>query len=79
MAVAVPSCHRATAAAQHVYAHCLRLIHFDWIASPSRLRARLQAQAKEVHGSNEWCARCMGPFLLLLLLLLLTCCRVIAV
>ena len=22
--------------AEHVYAHCLRVIHYDWIISPSR-------------------------------------------
>ena len=38
-----------------VYAHCLRVIHYDWIISPQRLKTRLDAVEKEhVHGSNMW-------------------------
>ena len=44
--------------APHVYAHCLRVIHYDWIVSPTRLAARLRAAKVEVHGSNEWA---IGP------------------
>ena len=44
--------------AEHVHAHCLRVIHYDWIVSPQRLQARLKAAAVEVHGSNEWA---IGP------------------
>jgi acyl-homoserine-lactone acylase len=40
--------------AADVYAHGLRTIHYDWIVSPSRLRARLARWDDEVHGSNEW-------------------------
>ena len=43
---------------EHVYAHCLRVIHYDWIVSPSRLQARLNAAKVDVHGSNEWA---VGP------------------
>ena len=45
-------------APEHVYAHCLRVIHYDWIVSPSRLQARLNAAKVDVHGSNEWA---VGP------------------
>jgi acyl-homoserine-lactone acylase len=40
--------------APHVYAHCLRVIHYDWIVSPTRLAARLRPAKVDVHGSNEW-------------------------
>jgi acyl-homoserine-lactone acylase len=39
---------------EDVYAHCLRVIHYDWIISPSKLDARLRRAAADVHGSNEW-------------------------
>ena len=45
-------------APEHVYAHCLRVIHYDWVISPARLAARLRAVDQNVHGSNEWA---IGP------------------
>ena len=43
---------------EDVYAHGLRVIHYDWIVSPRRLEGRLARWADEVHGSNEWA---IGP------------------
>ncbi|MDH4065927.1 MAG: penicillin acylase family protein, partial [Acidobacteriota bacterium] len=40
--------------AEDVYAHGLRVIHYDWIVSPRRLERRLARDDDEVHGSNEW-------------------------
>jgi acyl-homoserine-lactone acylase len=37
-----------------VYAHCLRVIHYDWIVNPSKLESRLKRADPDVHGSNEW-------------------------
>jgi acyl-homoserine-lactone acylase len=37
-----------------VYAHCLRVIHYDWIINPSKLENRLRRAEVETHGSNEW-------------------------
>ncbi len=39
---------------EDVYAHCLRVVHYDWIISPSKLAARLRRADADVHGSNEW-------------------------
>jgi acyl-homoserine-lactone acylase len=39
---------------EDVYAHGLRVIHYDWIVSPSRLETRLRRAEVETHGSNEW-------------------------
>src|SRR5262245_24459137 len=39
---------------EDVYAHCLRVIHYDWIVSPSKLDTRLRRANVESHGSNEW-------------------------
>ncbi len=39
---------------EDVYAHCLRVIHYDWIINPSKLDARLRRAEADVHGSNEW-------------------------
>jgi len=39
---------------EDVYAHGLRVIHFDWIVSPRRLEQRLTRYENDVHGSNEW-------------------------
>ena len=39
---------------EDVYAHCLRVIHYDWIINPSKLEARLRRAEPDVHGSNEW-------------------------
>jgi acyl-homoserine-lactone acylase len=44
--------------AEDVYAHGLRVIHYDWVVSPRRLEGRLQRWEDEVHGSNEWA---IGP------------------
>ena len=43
---------------EDVYAHGLRVIHYDWIVSPRRLEGRLARWEDEVHGSNEWA---IGP------------------
>lgn len=37
-----------------VYAHGLRVIHYDWIVSQRRLEGRLDRWEDEAHGSNEW-------------------------
>ena len=37
-----------------VYAHCLRVIHYDWIINPAKLQTRLRRAEVDVHGSNEW-------------------------
>ena len=37
-----------------VYAHCLRVIHYDWIVNPIKLEERLDRAAADVHGSNAW-------------------------
>ena len=39
---------------EDVYAHCLRVIHYDWIINPSKLDARLRRTEVDSHGSNEW-------------------------
>jgi acyl-homoserine-lactone acylase len=39
---------------EDVYAHCLRVIHYDWIINPAKLKARLTRAESDVHGSNEW-------------------------
>jgi acyl-homoserine-lactone acylase len=39
---------------EDVYAHCLRVIHYDWIINPTKLETRLRRAAVDVHGSNEW-------------------------
>jgi acyl-homoserine-lactone acylase len=39
---------------EDVYAHCLRVIHYDWIVNPSKLETRLRRANVESHGSNEW-------------------------
>ena len=35
-------------------AHGLRVIHYDWLVSASRVEARVKRAAIDVHGSNEW-------------------------
>ena len=40
--------------AEDVYAHCLRVIHYDWIINPAKLASRLLRAEAETHGSNEW-------------------------
>lgn len=44
--------------AADVYAHCLRVIHYDWIINPAKLQGRLARAEVETHGSNEWA---IGP------------------
>ena len=39
---------------EDVYAHCLRVIHYDWIINPAKLSTRLARADVETHGSNEW-------------------------
>ena len=39
---------------EDVLAHGLRVIHYDWLVSPSRMEARLKRAAADIHGSNEW-------------------------
>lgn len=39
---------------EDVLAHCLRVIHYDWIINPSKLETRLRRSTVETHGSNEW-------------------------
>src|SRR5262249_26338533 len=43
---------------EDVFAHCLRVIHYDWIINPAKLEARLKRAESDVHGSNEWA---IGP------------------
>lgn len=37
-----------------VMAHCLRVIHYDWLVNPTRVEARVKGAGIDVHGSNEW-------------------------
>lgn len=39
---------------EDVHAHCLRVIHYDWIINPRKLETRLNRRTAEVHGSNAW-------------------------
>ena len=39
---------------EDVMAHGLRVIHYDWLVSPSRIAARVKGAGVDVHGSNEW-------------------------
>jgi acyl-homoserine-lactone acylase len=39
---------------EDVYAHCLRVIHYDWIINPRKLEQRLARVDSDSHGSNEW-------------------------
>jgi acyl-homoserine-lactone acylase len=39
---------------EDVLAHGLRVIHYDWIVSPTKVQTRLRRGTAEVHGSNEW-------------------------
>ena len=39
---------------EDVLAHCLRVIHYDWLVSPSRVDMRVKRAAVEDHASNEW-------------------------
>ena len=40
--------------AEHVYAHCLRIIHYDWIVNPTKVRTRCSRAVQPPKGSNEW-------------------------
>jgi acyl-homoserine-lactone acylase len=39
---------------EDVLAHGLRVIHYDWLVSASKVEARVKRQAVENHASNEW-------------------------
>ncbi len=39
---------------EDVLAHGLRVIHYDWLVSPSKIETRLRRENPETHGSNEW-------------------------
>jgi acyl-homoserine-lactone acylase len=39
---------------EDVLAHCLRVIHYDWLVSRSKVDTRVKNATVEVHGSNEW-------------------------
>ena len=40
--------------AEDVYAHGLRLIHYDWLTSESGVYAKIRREPIEAHGSNGW-------------------------
>jgi acyl-homoserine-lactone acylase len=44
--------------AEDVYAHGLRIIHFDWLTSEQNVYRKLQRETIETHGSNGWA---IGP------------------
>ncbi|MGD1095063.1 MAG: penicillin acylase family protein [Bryobacteraceae bacterium] len=39
---------------EDVLAHGLRVIHYDWLVSASKVETRVKRAAVDVHGSNEW-------------------------
>jgi acyl-homoserine-lactone acylase len=39
---------------EDVYAHGLRIIHYDWLTSQNNLRGRMRREEVETHGSNGW-------------------------
>ena len=39
---------------EDVLAHGLRVIHYDWLVSESKVDARVKRAGLDVHGSNEW-------------------------
>lgn len=39
---------------EDVLAHGLRVIHYDWLVSASKVDARVRRAGIDVHGSNEW-------------------------
>ena len=39
---------------EDVLAHCLRVIHYDWLINPTKLDTRLKRVPVEDHSSNEW-------------------------
>jgi acyl-homoserine-lactone acylase len=44
--------------AEDVYAHGLRIIHFDWLTSENNVDGRIRREKVETHGSNGWA---IGP------------------
>ena len=44
--------------AEDVYAHGLRIIHYDWLTSEATVTRRARQQVVETHGSNGWA---IGP------------------
>jgi acyl-homoserine-lactone acylase len=44
--------------AEDVYAHGLRIIHYDWLTSENGVYARIRREAPDTHGSNGWA---IGP------------------
>jgi acyl-homoserine-lactone acylase len=44
--------------AEDVYAHGLRIIHYDWLTSERSVYSKAQRQPLELHGSNGWA---IGP------------------
>ena len=43
---------------EDVYAHGLRIIHYDWLTSQNNVRTRMRREEVETHGSNGWA---IGP------------------
>lgn len=39
---------------EDVLAHGMRVIHYDWLVSPSKIETRLKSLDSDVHGSNGW-------------------------
>jgi acyl-homoserine-lactone acylase len=39
---------------EDVLAHGLRVIHYDWLVSASKVETRLKRADADIHGSNEW-------------------------
>jgi acyl-homoserine-lactone acylase len=44
--------------AEDVYAHGLRIIHYDWLTSENNVYAKARREVVETHGSNGWA---IGP------------------
>jgi acyl-homoserine-lactone acylase len=44
--------------AEDVYAHGLRIIHYDWLTSESAVYGKIRRQEADTHGSNGWA---IGP------------------
>jgi acyl-homoserine-lactone acylase len=44
--------------AEDVYAHGLRIIHYDWLTSQNNVRGKMRREEVETHGSNGWA---IGP------------------
>ena len=39
---------------EDVYAHGLRIIHYDWLTSQNNVRTKMRREEVETHGSNGW-------------------------